>query len=175
MSDLGVGSRVKHSVYGEGVVTAVRFKTYKISFIGKGVVEIDKSFQGMEVIEEVNEGDSIPVKDVEQIFTSLLEKWADMTEIVQLGDKWQKGSMILKPYSDSLAPKEIPIETFFHKITMLRDRLRVLEQKINGHKNLSEDEKIEMQQYITRVYGSLTTFNILFKYKEDYFVGQKGE
>jgi hypothetical protein len=175
MTDLGIGSRIKHSVYGEGVICAVRFKTYKISFIGKGIVEIDKSFQGMEVIEEVNESDSVTVKDVERMMVNILEKYSDITQIVQLGDRWYKGSMVLKPYDSSLAPKEIPIETFFHKITMLRDRLRVLEQKINAHKNLSEDEKIEMQQYITRVYGSLTTFNVLFKYKEDQFVGQKGE
>jgi hypothetical protein len=175
MTELGIGSRVKHPVYGEGVVAGIRFKTYRISFIGKGIVEIDKSFDKMEVIEEVNETDNLPVKDVEQILTNILEKWADITEVVQMGDRWQKGKLILKPFNDSLTPKEIPIETFFHKIIMLRDRLRVMEQKINASKNLSEEEKIELQQYLTRIYGSLTTFNILFKYKEDFFVGQKGE
>ena len=81
--------------------------------------------------------------------------------------------MLLQPFDKTLKPKEIPMEDFFHKIVMLRDRLRVLEQNINSNKKLSDEEKVNIQQYITRCYGSLTTFNVLFKYKEDYFVGDK--
>jgi hypothetical protein len=81
--------------------------------------------------------------------------------------------MLLQPFDKSLKPKEIPVEDFFHKIVMLRDRLRVLEQNINSHKKLADEEKVNLQQYITRCYGSLTTFNVLFRYKEDYFVGDK--
>lgn len=92
----------------------------------------------------------------------------------QLGDRWIGGKLFLEPRGGTGA-KEIPIETFFHKIVMLRDRLRVLEQKINAHKGLNEEEKIDMQQYITKIYGSLTTFNILFKDKVDYFVGDTGK
>ncbi len=175
MKDLGIGSRIKHASYGEGVVCASRFRHYNVSFIGKGLVEIDKASADIEVLEEVNEGDYIKISDVQEMLTSTLEKWADLTETVQLGDRWYKGKLVLHPYDPKLAPKEISIESFFHKITMLRDRLRVLEQKINSHKQLNEEEKIDMQQYITRIYGSLTSFNILFKYKEDQFVGQKGE
>ena len=83
--------------------------------------------------------------------------------------------MILKPGSDTLKSKELPIETFFHKIVMLRDRLRVLEQNINSNAKLSDEEKVNMQQYITRCYGSLTTFNVLFKRPEDGFVGEKSK
>ena len=79
--------------------------------------------------------------------------------------------MILKPRDASLKSKEIPIETFFHKIVMTRDRLRVMEQRINSHKGLSGEEKVNLQQYITRIYGSLTTFNVLFDDRDYHFRG----
>jgi hypothetical protein len=94
---------------------------------------------------------------------------------IEMLDRWVGGEMILKSSQQSLEPKKIPLETFFHKIVMIRDRLRVMEQQINGHKVLSDSEKVQLQQYITRIYGSLTTFNVLFKSREDHFVGQKGE
>ncbi|HEX5035403.1 MAG TPA: hypothetical protein VFW62_13065 [bacterium] len=90
---------------------------------------------------------------------------------VEMAGKWDGGTIVLKPGDSSLQPKEIDIEGFFHKIVMVRDRLRVLEQKINASAKLSDAEKVEIQSYITRCYGSLTTFNILFKKEEDRFQG----
>jgi hypothetical protein len=107
--------------------------------------------------------------------SGILRKWADMHEIIPLGDRWIGGTMILKPKDSNLTPKEIPIDAFFHKVVMLRDRLRVLEQGINSHKKLTDEDKVNLQQYITRCYGSLTTFNVLFKIKDHQFVGEKGK
>lgn len=99
--------------------------------------------------------------------------WGDVGEVVHLGERWIGGTMLLQPKDLSLKPKEIPIDIFFHKIVMARDRLRVLEQNINSSKKLSDEEKVNLQQYITRIYGSFTTFNVLFKNKEHWFVGEK--
>jgi hypothetical protein len=93
----------------------------------------------------------------------------------ELGGRWQGGEMILKPGKEGTAEKRIPIEALFHKIVMIRDRLRVLEQKVNGHPQLSDEDKVQMQQYVTQCYGTLTTFNVLFAERRDSFVGQKGD
>lgn len=90
-----------------------------------------------------------------------------------IGDRWAGGSMVIQPHDSSLQAKEIPLDTFFSKIVMIRDRLRVLEQKINANKSLSAAEKVDLQQYITKTYGTLTTFNVLFRDRADGFVGAK--
>ncbi|GAO04646.1 hypothetical protein [Anaeromyxobacter sp. PSR-1] len=92
---------------------------------------------------------------------------------VPLAPKWEGGTVVLKPGDPGTAPKEIPLDSLFHKIVMIRDRLRVLEQKVNATDKLSDAEKVELQQYVTRCYGSLTTFNVLFKDEKDRFVGEK--
>lgn len=92
-----------------------------------------------------------------------------------MGQRWEGGEVILKPGKEGTQEKRIPIETIFSKIVMIRDKLRVLEQKVNAHPKLAAEEKVQMQQYITGCYGSLTTFNVLFANKEDQFTGQKGD
>ncbi|MEM9329033.1 MAG: hypothetical protein AAGA85_25445, partial [Bacteroidota bacterium] len=100
----------------------------------------------------------------------VLSPVVDQVDLLEMGEKWDDGTMILQPGNPDLKPYELPIETFFHKIVMVRDRLRVMEQRINSSK-LSDEEKVNLQQYITRIYGSLTSFNILFAEREDGFRG----
>ncbi len=174
MKLLGIGSRINHSEYGKGVVTNVSSKDYWVTFIDGGLetIAIDSEFEVIEAAE--NEVDTVSFYDVEQSLLTILKKWNGLGEPVAIGDKWKGGNMKLEPGQLGLASKDVPIDTFFHKIVMLRDRLRVMEQKINAS-NLEEIEKVELQQYITRIYGSLTTFNVLFKSQSDYFVGEKSK
>lgn len=172
---LGIGTRLQHTQYGPGVIVGLRYATYLISFINHGIKEIDKTDEKLEEIIPENVTEEIEThSEVEKSLLKILRLWGGITEIVPLGEKWLKGTMLLQPADKSLKPKEIPIDDFFHKIVMLRDRLRVLEQNINSNKKLSDEDKVNIQQYITRCYGSLTTFNVLFKNKEQWFVGEKG-
>jgi hypothetical protein len=172
MKILGIGSRIHHSEFGKGVITNVSPKEYWVTFIENGLetIAIDSEFEILEAVE--NEVDTVSFYDVEKSLLQILKKWSDISEIVPIADKWKGGKIILDPGQPGLASKEIPIDTFFHKIIMVRDRLRVMEQKINAS-SIEEIEKIELQQYITRIYGSLTTFNVLFKTPTHYFVGDK--
>jgi hypothetical protein len=172
---LGIGTRLQHTLHGPGVIVGVKYATYIISFINTGIKEIDKTDDKLEEIIAANVTAEVEtVSEVEKSLLKILRQWSDVNEIVPLGDKWLGGTMLLQAADKSLKPKEIPIDDFFHKIVMLRDRLRVLEQNINSNKKLSDEEKVNIQQYITRCYGSLTTFNVLFKNKEHWFVGDKG-
>ena len=172
---LGIGTRLQHTQYGPGVIVAIRYATYLISFINHGIKEIDKIDTKLdEIIPENVTAEIETHSDLERSLLKILRLWGGLTETVPIGDKWIKGMMLLQPADKTLKPKEIPIDDFFHKIVMLRDRLRVLEQNINSNKKLSDEDKVNIQQYITRCYGSLTTFNVLFKNKEHWFVGEKG-
>lgn len=172
MELLGIGSRIQHEEFGKGVVTNVTTKQYWVTFIESGLETIPLS-DDFEVIERCDDDvDTVSFFDIESSLTQILEKWSDTHQKVAIADKWKGGKLILEP-GDALASKEIPIDTFFHKIVMVRDRIRVMEQKINSSKNLDDQEKIDLQQYITRVYGSLTSFNVLFKSKNDHFIGER--
>ncbi len=170
---LGVGSRVKHPAYGDGAVIGIDVAAYKMCFMHFGLKYVGKDYSGWEVVEAIEPDEPITYTEAEKSLVKIIRAFSDITEIVPLGDKWKGGIMILKPEEANLKPKEIPIDAFFHKIVMVRDRLRVMEQRINASK-LDDEDKVNLQQYITRIYGSLTTFNVLFKHKEDQFVGDKG-
>jgi len=171
---LGVGSRVKHPAFGDGVVIGAEVVAYRVCFITYGIKLVGKEYTAWEIIEKVAADEVVSFSEAEKSLIKILKTWSDISEVIPLGDKWKNGVMILKPDDASLKPKEIPIDTFFHKIVMVRDRLRVMEQRINASQ-LSDEDKVNLQQYITRIYGSLTTFNVLFRNKEDQFVGDKGE
>ncbi len=172
MELLGIGSRVKHPSFGNGVIIRLNKRSYEICFIENGIKPVLKEME-MEVIEKIEPEFSVSFSEAEDALIKILRAFSDITELVPLGEKWKNGMMILKPGDASLKEKEVPVETFFHKIVMLRDRLRVMEQRINAHKLLSDEDKIDLQQYITRIYGSLTTFNVLFKHSSDGFEGDK--
>ncbi|MFK7810347.1 MAG: hypothetical protein AB8F74_21260 [Saprospiraceae bacterium] len=171
---LGIGSRVKHKAFGVGVIIRLHGIVYDVCFMTHGIQQVGKHYD-WEVIEAIPAETKVTFSDAEKSLIRILREFSDVSEKVELGDRWNGGKMILQPTDPSMKPKEITIESFFHKIVMVRDRLRVMEQRVNASKNLNDEEKVNLQQYITRIYGSLTTFNVFFKYKEDHFVGDKSK
>ena len=171
---LHIGMSVRHPQYGLGTVKTISESTAEILFSdGKRTVAPEAA--GLEPAEATVgvTGLSLPLAQfVEQTLETAISKLGlEKPDSVagKLGARWHKGKLVMHPADPTLQTKEVELEVFFHKIVMVRNNLRVLEQKINAHEKLSDAEKVEMQQYITRSYGSLTTFNVLFKEKEDQF------
>ncbi len=174
IQSLHVGMSVRHPQYGLGTVKTISESTADILFTeGKRTVAPDAA--GLEPAEAqvAVSGLNVPLKlFIEQTLEAAVrELGLEQPDCVveKLGLRWHGGKLVMHPDDPTLQTKEVPLETFFHKVVMVRNNLRVLEQKINAHEKLTDGEKVEMQQYITRCYGSLTTFNILFKEKEDQF------
>ncbi len=178
-TQLGIGSRVDHPSFGKGVIVDTALESYIIWFKSQqGTRSISKEYADLKTLEEVEStpgNDNISLADIEQALSNVLDLRLHDTQMVPIGPRWRRGNMILKPGDATLASKEVPIETFFHKIVMVRDRIRVMEQKINAHKVMTDDEKVDLQQYITAIYGSLTTFNVLFKEPIHQFKGASGK
>jgi hypothetical protein len=169
-----VGMKVRHADYGVGTVTSVSEHLADIRFdSGLRTLAPEQSDLTPAEAQADLSGLTAPLNTlIAETVGALVQQLGlerDETVIEKLAGRWQKGTLVMRPSDAALQSKEVPLEVFFHKIVMLRNNLRLLEQKINGHPQLSDAEKVEMQQYISRCYGSLTTFNLLFKEKEDQF------
>ncbi len=174
IQSLTIGQRVKHPQYGFGTVKSLTEKMAEIVFndqnrtLDPELSELSPAEPTVSVL-----GLDVPLRQfVETSIETVLDRLGyenPNVAVGSLGVRWHGGKMVLHPADPTLQTKEVPLEVFFHKLVGVRNQLRVMEQKINAHATLTDGEKVEMQQYITRCYGSLTTFNLLFKEKEEQF------
>ena len=171
---LHIGMKVRHPQYGIGVVKSLTEQTAEIAFEDalRKVAPASSDLQPAEATATLSELEVPLAKLIHDTAHAMVEalglEQKDML-VEGLATRWQRGTLVMQPADTSVQPKEVPLETFFHKIVMIRNNLRVLEQKVNASDKLSDADKFDLQQYITRCYGSLTTFNILFKNKDDQF------
>ena len=171
---LHIGMKVRHPQYGVGVVKSLTEQTAEIAFddAPRTIAPASSDLQPAEATATLSELE-MPlanlIRDTAHAVVEALGLEQKDVLVEGLATRWQRGTLIMQPADSSLQPKEVPLETFFHKIVMIRNNLRVLEQKVNASDKLSDADKFDLQQYITRCYGSLTTFNTLFKNKDDQF------
>ena len=172
--NLTVGLSVRHPQYGIGTVKTISEQTAEIRF-SDTLRTIDPDLSGLMPAEPAMAVSGLE-QPLSQFVESTIEKIIERlglekpdATVAELGARWQKGKIVMHPSDPTLQTKEVPLEVLFHKIVGIRNQLRVLEQKVNAHAVLTDAEKVEMQQYVSRCYGSLTTFNLLFKNKEGQF------
>ena len=171
---LHIGMKVRHPQYGVGTVRSLTEHTAEIAFddAPRTVAPASSDLEPAEATATLSEL-QLPlanlIRDTAHAVVEALGLEQKDVIVEGLANRWQRGTLVMQSADTSLQPKEVPLETFFHKIVMIRNNLRVLEQKVNASDKLSDADKFDLQQYITRCYGSLTTFNILFKNKDDQF------
>ena len=174
IESLHIGMKVRHPQYGVGVVRSLTEHTAEITFddAPRTIAPQSSDLESAEATAALS-GLEVPlttlIRETTQATVDALGLEKKDVIVEGLANRWHNGTLSLQPADTSLQAKEVPLDTFFHKIVMIRNNLRVLEQKVNGSDKLSDGDKFELQQYITRCYGSLTTFNILFKDKDDQF------
>ena len=174
IESLHIGMKVRHPRYGEGIVRSLTEHTADITFddgprtVAPSTAEL-VSAETTATLTELQVPLETLIRDTAQQIVEALGIQKDEAIVEGLANRWQRGTLVMTSADTSLQPKEVPLETFFHKIVMIRNNLRVLEQKVNASEKLSDADKFDMQQYITRCYGLLTTFNVLFKNKDDQF------
>ena len=175
IESIRIGMRVRHPQYGSGTVKTLSEVVAEIQFDDGTKRAVAPEQSGLEPLDPTVtvSGLNMPLNQfISQTLEAAVAKLGLQKPdaiVEKLGLRWHGGKLVLHPSDPALQTKEVPLEVFFHKVVMIRNNLRVLEQKINAHEKLTDGEKVEMQQYITKSYGSLTTFNILFKDKEDQF------
>lgn len=171
--------KVRHPRYGVGVVRALTEHTAEIGFddAPRTVAPDSSELTSAEATASLSEM-QVPLETlIRQTAESIVEALGlqkDDTIVEGLATRWQRGTLVMKSADASLQPKEVPLETFFHKIVMIRNRLRTLEQHLNAM-DLPADVKVRLQAYISASYGSLTSFNVLFADETDQFRGSGGD
>ena len=171
---LHIGMKVRHPQYGIGTVRTISEQTAEIRFddgqrtVAPEAAELEPAEAQVD-IRGLNQPLHVFVEETARATVAALGLEKPESFIEELAVRWHRGKLVMHPADPTLQTKEVELDVFFHKIVMMRNNLRVLEQKINAHEKLGEAEKIDMQQYITRCYGSMTTFNVLFRNKDGQF------
>jgi hypothetical protein len=166
----GIGSMVHHAHFGDGRIVGFDGEFYVIQFKG-GSRNVPFTYTEMKALQTTEDPD---LQRIKMAVAEVLGDYGWVETNLEMGKRWIGGTLKMIPGKEDTQAKDIPIDAFFKKIVGVREKLRVLEQKINNHAALDAADKAELQAYITRCYGSLTTFNSLFAEKESYFVGSSG-
>lgn len=164
----GIGAMVTHPMFGVGRVTAYEGGAYVMLFKGGDAKRVSFSYEDLEAVSDAGDPELDRIKQaVRQVLGDY--GWLDVQ--LEMGSRWQGGKLRMEPGDAATQSKEVPLDMFFKKLIGVREKLRVLEQKVNNHPSLSPEDKLELEGYITRCYGSLTTFNTLFASKDGHFRG----
>lgn len=178
MEEFFTGRVVHHKVFGTGRIVHTEGDRIVVNFISSGVKYFSETEADTELYDppvepaQVKKEEGVDIDMLKEMLREVLRE-EGLTGVTRMAEKWDGGEVVLKPGKPGLQEKAVPIDVFFHKIVMIRNQLRVLEQNINASDKLSDSDKVNLQQYVTRCYGSLTTFNVLFSEKKDMFTGSK--